>query len=78
MELLKKITLNLLEDKNIYNIFPDFDNEVGLQCYRMLEEITKVVKNETLDDENCFLKIEKIIEIFEKNKISIGNRHDFG
>lgn len=40
----------------------------------MLEEIYGAVCDDSLDDFNC---IEKIIEIFEKNGIRCGTRHDF-
>ncbi len=47
-------------------------------AYQALEEITRTVRDETLDDPQCFEKIEQIIGILEKHGIDPGFRHDFG
>ena len=56
----------------------DLQKIVETKCYQALEEIKKVLDDETLDDPECFHKIEKIVCIFEEMGSDGGSRHDFG
>lgn len=56
----------------------DLQKIVEMKCYQALEEIKKVLDDETLDDPECFHKIEKIVCIFEEIGSNGGSRHDFG
>ncbi len=56
----------------------DLQKIVEMKCYQVLEEIRKVLDDETLDDPECFHKIEKIVCIFEEIGSNGGCRHDFG
>ncbi len=56
----------------------DLQKIVEMKCYQALEEIRKVLDDETLDDPECFHKIEKIVCIFEEIGSNGGCRHDFG
>ena len=56
----------------------DLQKIVEMKCYQALEEIKKVLDDETLDDPECFHKIEKIVCIFEVMGSDGGSRHDFG
>ena len=47
------------------------------RCYQALQEI-KAVLDDTLDDPDCFERIEKIVCIFEKLGNGVDYRHDFG
>ncbi|WP_300412100.1 hypothetical protein [uncultured Oscillibacter sp.] len=44
---------------------------------RALEEIRNVLKDDSLDDANCFMRIEKIVQIYEEIGSDGGERHDF-
>ncbi len=46
-------------------------------CYKLLERIREVIADDSLEDKECFLRIERIIQQFEENGIYCGNRHDF-
>lgn len=48
------------------------------KCYQALKEIQTVLNDDSLDDKVCFMRIEKIIEIYEKLGSDGGIRHDFG
>lgn len=48
------------------------------ECLRTLKEIRNVLLDETLNDRECFWRIERIIEIFERIGIDCGSHHDFG
>ncbi len=82
MQLYKEILLNALYNEEIEITFPNLKispNEiVKLECYRALKKIKAVLENEDLSDEECFMRIEKIICIFEDMGSSSGIRHDFG
>ena len=45
---------------------------------RTLLQIWKILKDETLNDETCFQKIEAILSLYEDLGLSSGGRHDFG
>lgn len=45
--------------------------------YLALKEIKAVLDNDSLDDAECFWKIESIVRIFEKYGSDGGSRHDF-
>ncbi len=47
------------------------------ECYLCLNEIKRILEDDNLTDEECFLKIEKIICLFEKFSAFEGGRHDF-
>ena len=48
------------------------------RCYQALAEIKAVLEDDTLDDPECFERIEKIVCIFEKLGNGVEYRHDFG
>ena len=49
------------------------------ECYRALKKIVEIVRNENIDDPECFWRIEEIVCVLEKElKIHCGPRHDFG
>ena len=73
MQLNEEILIYLLKRENL-DLKRDFDSE----CYRALAEIRDIIRDDTLNDEDCFLKIEKIVSIFEEIDSGGGVRHDFG
>ena len=48
------------------------------ECYIVLEWIKAILNDETLDDKECFEKIEKIVCLIEEIGSGGGTRHDFG
>ncbi len=53
----------------------DADKTVDTAAIKALSEIQNVIQNDAISD---FDAVEKIVNIFEKYKISAGARHDFG
>ncbi len=49
-----------------------------IKSYQALNEIKKILENDSLDDFECFDRIEKIISVFEMIGSGITGRHDFG
>lgn len=48
------------------------------KCYQALYKIQRILKDDSLKDSECFLKIEEIVSVFEDLGSHCGNRHDFG
>ncbi len=61
---------NYISDKTLKEI-------IESSCYKVLQQIKQVIDNDTLQDEECFVKIEEIRCVLEKNGI-LCDRHDFG
>ena len=81
MELYKDILCTLLQNTAVEVRFPDLSlpcDFFGTVCYRTLKKIKTVIEDPTLDDPECFERIEKIMEIFEELGSKIPTRHDFG
>ena len=47
------------------------------ECRRLIAEIQEVVSDNSLDDPECFRRVEKIVCILEERGICCGGRHDF-
>ena len=81
MELWQDIFLKLLRDQKMEIAFPqmpDMEELLTSECYRALQEIRNILKDDTLSDKECFEKIENIVCVFEKIGSNGGGRHDFG
>lgn len=81
MDFLKEILLHVLLNKEVKIEFKglevDIDKIIEGECYKALKTIREIICDETLDDSDCFSKIEEIIVLFEKLGIDSGSRHDF-
>lgn len=48
------------------------------ECFRAIQKIKGIIADDTLNDPECFCKIEEIICALEGLGSNGGNRHDFG
>ena len=82
MDLYKEILVKVLDEKKVEVFFPELKINpaqiVEGRCYQALNQIREVLHDESLDDRECFLRIEEIVTLFEKIGSSCGGRHDFG
>ena len=82
MELYKELLINALDGQKIEVTFPNLkinaEKIVELKCYNALKQIKEVLEDESLEDKECFDRIERIICILEKEGTFAGIRHDFG
>ncbi len=82
MELYKEILVKVLKEQIISVTFPNLTIStkeiIELECYKALQTIKTIIQDDSIDDKECFAKIEKIICVFEKVGSDGGNRHDFG
>ena len=51
--------------------------EVDSKALRVLEDIQRVLNDDTLDDPDCFNRIEAIVKTFFSHEVSTS-RHDWG
>ena len=77
MELLKEILIKELNEKEITELIPKLEEIVASKCYRALNQIKEILNDTTLDDKDCFYKIEEIVCVFEELGSNAGARHDF-
>lgn len=61
------------EEGNLLNLYRKTDSE----ALRVLEEIRRVLDDDTLDDPDCFRRIEAVVKAFHAHDIST-TRHDWG
>lgn len=82
MELYRDILCDILESEEFEIMLPKWkmkvDEMIEMKCYQAIEEIKKILEEDTLNDAECFERIEKIIVIFEALGSGIHGRHDFG
>lgn len=73
-ELLKRAVTNIINSyiEDIFEI--DADTIANTVAIKLLGEIQKIIQS----DDSDFDKVEKIVCLFEDNKISAGGCHDFG
>ena len=73
MELYENILANILEDE----IKCDINKIIHDECYIALQRIKAIIEDDSLDDNQCFEKIEQIVLLFEELGSDGGYRHDF-
>lgn len=83
MELHQEILRHMLADGKIQVSFPELTNSdiskiVELECYRALQKIKAILEDDSLEDSECFYRIEEIVCVFEGLGSGCGSRHDFG
>ena len=74
MDLLKAIVLNLIEDNNIVVIDSEIADKLYFKCYKALNAIREVIRNDDITDFEC---VERIVNIFDDLGSDGGNRHNF-
>ncbi|MBP3674673.1 MAG: hypothetical protein J6J18_12675 [Oscillospiraceae bacterium] len=82
MELYQEILAKILQNERIDVRFPDLyisvNDIINQESYNALQKIKAIIHDDSLDDTECFAKIEEIICLFEAMGSSGGSRHDFG
>lgn len=81
MRLFQDILKEILMEEEIQVVFPNLKLSPGelveMKCYRALREIKRILEDDTLEDKECFGKIEEIVCIFEGMGSDCGTRHEF-
>ena len=77
MELYERILCETIARDVIPSLQLDSAKLLELKCYQAIEKIYQIVSDETLDDPECFGKIEQIVGVLDELGIGGGGRHDF-
>lgn len=81
MKLSAEILARFLAQENAQILFPDLKIDakeiINLQCYQALCRIQQIIQDDTLEDKECFIRIEEIIYAIEAIGGDVGGRHDF-
>ena len=81
MELYKELLIQILKEQEIQvsfaNLKINLNELLESRCYQILCKIKAVIEDDTLNDEDCFLRIEEIVSTFEEVGSNGGFRHDF-
>ena len=82
MELYEEVLSQVLAE-HLLTYVKDFkwlplQNTVEERCYEALVKIRDAVRDDSLDDEECLVRIDVIICALEEIGIRTGSRHDFG
>ena len=82
MELYHQILLECFSEYFLEHGYPGQNVDavaiVHDKCYQTLCQIKRILEDETLEDPDCFWKIEEIVCVLEKLGTDAGTRHDFG
>lgn len=78
MELFKDILIRVIENNLTETDLKYMSYIVESESYKALKKIKTIIEDDSLEDEECFIKIEEIVRVFERLGSDCGNRHDFG
>lgn len=82
MDLYKEILSNILKRQDINIMFPNLHisarDILEMECYKALHKIKAIIEDDSLEDTECFIKIEETVCLFERLGSDGGARHDFG
>ena len=77
-ELVARLAENEKVEVTLLGIKTPLEEMVAARCFDILWKIKEVIDDESLNDPECFQKIESIIQLLEDAGSSGGVRHDFG
>ena len=82
VDLYKQILIEALSNEKVQVTFPNLSIDakeiVEGVCYQALKKIKTILDDPSLEDEDCFQKIEEIVCTFEEIGSGGGIRHDYG
>ena len=79
MEILQRMTADMISRGEVQlTLSPDTVRYLENRCFEVLGRIREILADDSLDDPECFQRIEKIVHELENIGIDCGPRHDFG
>ena len=79
MDMIHEIAANMICRGEVQLVLsPEVVTSAEKRCMGILERIREIIADDTLDDPECFHRIEQIVCELERNGIYCGHRHDFG
>ena len=81
MDLYKEILTRALEKQELILIYPNLTLNpkelVEMKSYQALEKIWDIIADDSLDDPECFMKIDEIVSLLWETGGGYCSRHDF-
>ena len=77
MELYEQILAQAIAEAVIPALQINCDRLIEMKCCQTLLQIYDIVSDDTLDDPECFIRIERIVYALEDLGIGGGGRHDY-
>ena len=79
MEILQRMTADMISRGEVkLTLSPDTVRYLENRCFEVLARIREILADDSLDDPECFQRIEKIVCELENIGVDCGSRHDFG
>ncbi len=82
MDLYKEILISALAKEELQISFPHFDGNIEKlfenECYKIIQRIKDILDDDSLEDKECFERIERLVIEFENLNCTDLSRHDFG
>lgn len=78
MELHEQILCEIIAREVIPGLNIDSAVLVEMKCYQTIRQIYDIVSDDTLEDAECFQRVEEIVCALDELGIGGGGRHDFG
>ncbi len=78
MQLFKDILIRVIENNLSETDFKYMSYIAENESYKALQKIKAIIEDDSLEDDECFMRIEEIVKVFEDIGSDGGNRHDFG
>ena len=79
MQLYERMIFNIARqavEECDYRAIGVFLNEFAYtECYNILKRIYNILRDESLKDEDCYAKIELIMDVFKSRNLDVGHRH---
>lgn len=77
MDLSRKILADYFAQFGYLDNLIDPTEIIHDRCYQAICEIKGILEDDSLDDTDCFWRIEKIVTVLEELGLDAGTRHDF-
>ena len=77
MELYEAILYEALVKEIMEKTELKYADIIEMKCYQAIKEIYAVVADDTLEDPECFRRVEQIVCVLDELGIGGGGRHDF-
>ena len=77
MEEYQSILVETIAREVIPSLEIDSAKLVEMKCYQTILKIRRILGDESLDDPECFWRIEEIVSAMDQLGVGGGGRHDF-
>ena len=79
MEILQRMIADMISRGEVkLTLSTDTVRYLENRCFEVLGRIREILADDSLDDPECFQRIEKIVCELENIGVDCGSRHDFG